>query len=230
MAIWIYFQMIRLHEFITKIRNCKTQAEERAEYQKEMAAIRESFAVTPSWFRKTRRPWDLAMLPSCSSSICPDNRPISDKWSALNSSLRTPSSKNALDISVYNQSVRTYAALPWKIRAFDDGNQQNSHRSKWKQQQYRQFSLVRSIRDMHSWTRSWPSSRCAESNRLLTKCIGSNSAYIRKKAILTAIKIVKRVPVYIPEFLPKISICFEEKSHGVLLGCTAFLENAISID
>jgi len=26
--------MIRLHECITKIRNCKTQAEERAEYQK----------------------------------------------------------------------------------------------------------------------------------------------------------------------------------------------------
>lgn len=37
--------MIRLHEFITKIRNCKTIAEERAEYQKEMSAIRESFAV-----------------------------------------------------------------------------------------------------------------------------------------------------------------------------------------
>lgn len=38
--------MLRLHEFITIIRNCKTIAEERAEYQKEMAAIRESFAVT----------------------------------------------------------------------------------------------------------------------------------------------------------------------------------------
>jgi len=48
--------MIRLHEFITKIRNCKTQAEERAEYQKEMAAIRESFAVAQGSFRKTRRP------------------------------------------------------------------------------------------------------------------------------------------------------------------------------
>ena len=47
--------MIRLHEFITKIRNCKTQAEERAEYQKEMAAIRESFAVKSNRFRKTRR-------------------------------------------------------------------------------------------------------------------------------------------------------------------------------
>lgn len=37
--------MSRLHEFITRIRNTKTQAEERAEYQKEMAVIRESFAV-----------------------------------------------------------------------------------------------------------------------------------------------------------------------------------------
>jgi vesicle coat complex subunit len=39
------------------------------------------------------------------------------------------------------------------------------------------------------------------------KCIGNNSAYIRKKAILTSIKIVKRVPEYITEFLPKISTC-----------------------
>ena len=37
--------MSRLQEFITRIRNTKTQAEERAEYQKEMAVIRESFAV-----------------------------------------------------------------------------------------------------------------------------------------------------------------------------------------
>ena len=35
-----YFTMSRLHEFITRIRNCKTMAEERAEYQKEMAVIR----------------------------------------------------------------------------------------------------------------------------------------------------------------------------------------------
>ena len=32
--------MSRLQEFITRIRNCKTMAEERAEYQKEMAVIR----------------------------------------------------------------------------------------------------------------------------------------------------------------------------------------------
>jgi hypothetical protein len=53
--------MIRLHEFITKIRNCKTIAEERAEYQKEMAAIRESFAVLIDLPRKTRKHCDHAM-------------------------------------------------------------------------------------------------------------------------------------------------------------------------
>jgi hypothetical protein len=44
--------MLRLQEFITIIRNTKTIAEERAEYQKEMAAIRESFAVTLSPIQK----------------------------------------------------------------------------------------------------------------------------------------------------------------------------------
>jgi len=39
------------------------------------------------------------------------------------------------------------------------------------------------------------------------QCISNTSAYIRKKAILTSIKLVKRVPEYIPEFLPKISTC-----------------------
>jgi hypothetical protein len=41
----IFKTMMRLSDFITKIRNCKTQAEERAETQKEMSAIRESFSV-----------------------------------------------------------------------------------------------------------------------------------------------------------------------------------------
>ncbi len=47
--------MLRLQEFITIIRNTKTIAEERAEYQKEMAAIRESFAVTHIQYLETRR-------------------------------------------------------------------------------------------------------------------------------------------------------------------------------
>ena len=41
---------------------------------------------------------------------------------------------------------------------------------------------------------------------------------------------MKRVPDYIGEFLDKVSSCLEEKSHGVLLGCMAFLENVVQID
>lgn len=48
--------MLRLHEFITIIRNTKTIAEERAEYQKEMSAIRESFGVFLLLFRNIKNP------------------------------------------------------------------------------------------------------------------------------------------------------------------------------
>jgi hypothetical protein len=30
--------------------------------------------------------------------------------------------------------------------------------------------------------------------------------------------------------MPKISTCLEEKSHGVLLSCMAFLENVVQLD
>jgi hypothetical protein len=56
--------MIRLSDFITKIRNCKTMAEERAETQKEMAAIRESFSVLTSLYRKMTKISGSGMLPN----------------------------------------------------------------------------------------------------------------------------------------------------------------------
>lgn len=124
--------MIRLHEFITKIRNCKTQAEERAEYQKEMAAIRESFAVTYSLLRKTKRPYAPAMLPNCCSSTCLDKRRTSAKWNASNSLQQTLSSKSALAISVPLIRLRTHPTLPREIRALNDGDQPNPYRSERK--------------------------------------------------------------------------------------------------
>ena len=38
------------------------------------------------------------------------------------------------------------------------------------------------------------------------------------------------MPEYIDEFLAKVSTCLEEKSHGVLLSCMAFLEHVIQND
>lgn len=82
---------------------------------------------------------------------------------------------------------------------------------------------MRSQRDLHFRIGERLASGCSEGKVDDMQCISNNSAYIRKKAILTSIKIIKRVPEYISEFLPKISTCLEEKSHGVLLSCLAFL-------
>jgi hypothetical protein len=73
--------MSRLQEFVTRIRNTKTQAEERAEYQKEMAAIRESFAVSLILHRKTKKHCDLEMSLNCYLSTCQDKKLILDRWS-----------------------------------------------------------------------------------------------------------------------------------------------------
>ena len=53
---------------------------------------------------------------------------------------------------------------------------------------------------------------------------------MRKKAILTSIKIIKKSPEYIPDFLDKIGKSLEETNQGIRLSCMAFLENVIAID
>lgn len=62
------------------------------------------------------------------------------------------------------------------------------------------------------------------------KCVENKSNYIKKKAILTAIKLIKKIPESISEYLPKIIDSIETRNHGVLLSCMAFLETVISLD
>jgi AP-1 complex subunit gamma-1 len=60
--------------------------------------------------------------------------------------------------------------------------------------------------------------------------VGSSSKFIKKKAILTAIKLVKKAPQFLSDFMPHILATLKERNHGVLLGSFAFLENAIMLD
>lgn len=64
----------------------------------------------------------------------------------------------------------------------------------------------------------------------ILKCIENKSNYIKKKAILTAIKLIKKCPEFISEYLPKVIESLETKNHGVLLSCMAFFENVIVAD
>lgn len=62
------------------------------------------------------------------------------------------------------------------------------------------------------------------------QCVNSSSKFIKKKAILTAIKLLKKAPQFLSDFLPAIIESLDDKNHGVQLGAFAFLENTLSID
>ena len=70
----------------------------------------------------------------------------------------------------------------------------------------------------------------SELNKEVLKCVTSSNKFIRKKAILTSIKLLKKAPEYLSDFLPEIIKSLDDKNHGVLLGAFAFLENALSLD
>lgn len=62
------------------------------------------------------------------------------------------------------------------------------------------------------------------------KCVTSSSKFIKKKAILASIKLLKKTPQFLTDFMPAIIESLDDKNHGVLLGAFAFLENALVID
>jgi AP-1 complex subunit gamma-1 len=62
------------------------------------------------------------------------------------------------------------------------------------------------------------------------QCIGSSSKFIKKKAILSSIKLLKKAPQFLSDYMPAVVDSLDDKNHGVLLGCFAFLENALIID
>ena len=70
----------------------------------------------------------------------------------------------------------------------------------------------------------------SELHKEVLKCVSSSNKFVKKKAILTSIKLLKKAPEYLPDFLAEVLRSLEDKNHGVLLGVFAFLENALSID
>lgn len=60
--------------------------------------------------------------------------------------------------------------------------------------------------------------------------MNSTSKFIKKKAILTSIKLLKKAPEFLGDFLKVVLDSLDDKNHGVLLGVFAFLENAIMLD
>lgn len=57
----------------------------------------------------------------------------------------------------------------------------------------------------------------------IEKLIKSSNTYIKKKAILCAVRIVKKVPELMEIYIPSVRNLLSEKNHGVLLGAVALI-------
>jgi len=57
----------------------------------------------------------------------------------------------------------------------------------------------------------------------------SSASYIKKKAILAATRIIRKVPEMVDEFLGKIESMVEEQNHGILLSCLALIDDIIQL-
>ncbi len=70
---------------------------------------------------------------------------------------------------------------------------------------------------------------CRDLASEVAKLLGSSAHYLKKKAILAATRIIRKVPDLIDEFMVKIENLNEEQHHGVLLSILAFIDDVIQI-
>ncbi|KAH8921390.1 Adaptor protein complex AP-1 gamma subunit [Atractiella rhizophila] len=64
----------------------------------------------------------------------------------------------------------------------------------------------------------------------IEKLLGSSNTYIRKKAALCALRVVKRVPELIDHFIPRITSLLSDRNHGVLLCGVTLVTEMCKID
>eukprot|EP01091_Cochliopodium_minus_P019800 TRINITY_DN8439_c0_g1_i1.p1 TRINITY_DN8439_c0_g1~~TRINITY_DN8439_c0_g1_i1.p1 ORF type:complete len:831 (-),score=268.79 TRINITY_DN8439_c0_g1_i1:48-2540(-) len=188
---------LKLKEFIQKVRSCKTQAQERAIISRESAKIRTAFKDEKSEYR----PRNLAKLlyihmlgfPSafgqmeCLKLIVSEN--YSDKRVGY-LGLMLLLDENQEVLMLVTNSLRK------------DLNHTN---------QYIVGIALCSLANI-----------CSESMARdvapdIEKLLGSSNAYIRKKAALCAIRIIRKCPDLIERYVPKVKTLLSERNHGVLV-------------
>ncbi|KAF8318766.1 gamma-adaptin [Clavulina sp. PMI_390] len=64
----------------------------------------------------------------------------------------------------------------------------------------------------------------------IEKLLGSSNTYIRKKAALCALRVVRRVPDLLPNFVSKTKSLLSDRNHGVLLSGVTLINEMCEID
>lgn len=70
---------------------------------------------------------------------------------------------------------------------------------------------------------------CRDLASEVCKLMGTATHYIKKKAILAATRIIRKVPETIDEFMVKIEGLMEEQHHGILLSTLALIDDILQL-
>lgn len=71
---------------------------------------------------------------------------------------------------------------------------------------------------------------CRELYSEIHKLMGSSNLYIKKKATLSAVRVLRKVPEMAEEFAKVIDTLLQEKNHGVQLACFALMREIIQVE
>jgi len=188
---------LKLKELIQKVRSCKTQAQERAIISRESAKIRTAFKDEKSEYR----PRNLAKL-------------LYIHMLGFPSAFGQMECLKLIVSQTYSEKRIGYLGLMLLL----DENQEvlmlvtNSLRQDLNHQnQYIVGIALCSLANI-----------CSESMARdvapdIEKLLSSSNAYIRKKAALCAIRIIRKCPDLIERYVPKVKSILTERNHGVLV-------------
>ncbi|RXK40134.1 AP-1 complex subunit gamma-1 [Tremella mesenterica] len=199
-----------LKSLIKAIRSCKTLADERSVIQKESAAIRTSFKEEDSYARHN----NIAKLLYIHMLGYPAHFGQIECLKLVASPRFSDKRLGYLGIMLLldeNQEVLTLVTNSLK----NDMNHSNMYAVGLALCTFANISSEEMSRDL-----------CNEIEKLL----GSSNTYIRKKAALCALRIIRRVPDLIDHFVGKARMLLQDRNHGVLLAGVTLITEMCAID
>ncbi|WVN88222.1 uncharacterized protein L203_103423 [Cryptococcus depauperatus CBS 7841] len=199
-----------LKALIKAIRSCKTLADERSVIQKESAAIRTSFKEEDSFTRHN----NVAKLLYIHMLGYPAHFGQIECLKLVASPRFADKRLGYLGIMLLldeNQEVLTLVTNSLK----NDMNHSNVYAVGLALCTFANISSEEMSRDL-----------CNEVEKLL----GSSNAYIRKKAALCALRIIRRVPDLLDHFISKAKALLQDRNHGVLLAGITLITEMCALD
>jgi len=191
----------RLRDLIRNIRSCKTAAEERALVQKECAEIRNCFREEDTVFRCR----NVAKLLYIYMLGYPAHFGQMEALKLIVSSKFTDKRIGYLGAMLLLDENREIQLLMTNSLKNDMENSS----------QYIQSLALCTLGNVCSQAMARDLAPDVE------KLMKNSNAYIRKKAILCACRIVRKVPELMENFIPLTKPCLTDKNHGVMVAATA---------